>query len=418
MAELRLRERGLTMEQGISVERAVALIRAHTQPVMTEQIAATRAAGRVLAADVRAPIDQPPWPRSPLDGYAFRAADSAGASKAAPVRLRVIDTVYAGGWSDKTVQPGEAVRLMTGAPIPAGCDCVIRQEDTDYGAETVQIYLELGAHDNYCDPGEDFCAGSVIIPAGTRLSGNALGVLASAGLHREDVHLTVYRTVRCALICTGDELVPNAVRPLPPGKIYSSNEAVIVSRLRELGIEVTQVRGGFHDDPEALAAAIREAFSKADAVLTTGGVSVGAKDILHETLPLLGAERVFWQARLKPGSPLMFSLCGGKPLLSLSGNPFAASATFELFARPMLSRLTGTDDLLPRMAFAELETPFKKFGRGRRFVRAALRDGRVTLPQGHSSGQLCSSVGTNCLAEIPPADAPLPAGSMVRVWIL
>ena len=408
----------MTMETGISVERAIELIEQNTLPVGTERIEATRAHGRILAEDVCAPISQPPWPRSPLDGYALRAADSAGASKDAPRMLRVVDTIYAGGWSEVTVQPGECVRLMTGAPIPAGCDCVIRQEDTDLGAERVRIYKALSAWDNYCKIGDDFLKGDKLLPAGTKLNGNALGVLASAGLHRDDERLTVYKRVRCAVLCTGDELVPNAVRPLPPGKIYSSNEAVLSSRLSELGMELTVVRGEFTDDPAALAAAIREAAGTADVIFTTGGVSVGAKDILHETLPLLNADRVFWQVCLKPGSPMMFSIYNGKPLLSLSGNPFAASATFELFGRVLLSVRSGDASLRAQVVTAELDTTFEKFGRGRRFVRSVFRDGHVTIPQGHSSGQLASAVGTNCLAEIPPADAPLRAGSTVRVWLL
>ena len=225
------------METGISVERAIELIEQYTTTVGTERLAATRAHGRILAEDVCAPIDQPPWPRSPLDGYALRASDSTGASEAAPVTLRVVDTVYAGGWSDVTVGEGQAVRLMTGAPIPAGCDCVIRQEDTDLGADSVQIFKALRAWDNYVRAGGDFQRGDVLLPAGTKLSGNALGVLASAGLHRDDEALTVYRRVRVAVICTGDELVPNSVRPLPKGKIYSSNEAVLASRLTELGMD-------------------------------------------------------------------------------------------------------------------------------------------------------------------------------------
>ena len=405
----------MTMETGISVERAIELIEQNTLPVGTERIEATRAHGRILAEDVCAPISQPPWPRSPLDGYALRAADSAGASKDT---LRVVDTIYAGGWSEVTVQPGECVRLMTGAPIPVGCDCVIRQEDTDLGAERVKIYKALSAWDNYCKIGDDFLKGDKLLPAGTKLNGNALGVLASAGLHRDDERLTVYKRVRCAVLCTGDELVPNAVRPLPPGKIYSSNEAVLSSRLSELGMELTVVRGEFTDDPAALAAAIREAAGTADVIFTTGGVSVGAKDILHETLPRLNADRVFWQVRLKPGSPMMFSIYDGKPLLSLSGNPFAASATFELFGRVLLSVRSGDASLRAQVVTAELDTTFEKFGRGRRFVRSVFRDGHVTIPQGHSSGQLASAVGTNCLAEIPPADAPLRAGSTVRVWLL
>lgn len=406
------------MEQSISVERAVELINMNSKPVGIETIPASQAAGRVLAEDIAAPMDQPPWPRSPLDGYALRAADSAGASVTTPVSLRVVDTIYAGGWSEVTVGPGEAVRLMTGAPIPAGCDCVIRQENTDEGTDTVRIFLELRPWENYCYAGEDFRTGEVILPAGTRLTGSALGILASAGLYRDDAELRVYRTVRCALLCTGDELASNSVRPLPQGMIYSSNGALLASRLQQLGIELTLCRGAISDDAAALADAIRAAAQDADVIITTGGVSVGAKDILHETLPLLGADRIFWQVRLKPGSPLMFSLYEGKPILSLSGNPFAAGATFELFARPMLAKMAGTEDLLPLVFPAVLGTPFKKHGRGRRFVRAHFRNGRVMLPIGHSSGQLASSVGTNCLAELPPGDRPFVEGDTVRVYLL
>ena len=406
------------METGISVERAIELIEQNTPVIETERISATRAHGRILAADVCAPIDQPPWPRSPLDGYALRAEDSTGATREHPVSLQVIDTIYAGGWSEKTIGPGECVRLMTGAPIPAGCDCVIRQEDTDLGTEQVKICLPLRAWDNYVPKGGDFRQGDVLLPAGTKLTGNALGVLASAGLHREDALLTAYRRVRCAVICTGDELVANTVRPLPPGKIYSSNEAVLASRLTELGMELATLCGAFTDDPAALAERIRAAAEDADVIITTGGVSVGAKDILHETLPLLGADRVFWQARLKPGSPLMFSRFDGKPLLSLSGNPFAASATFELFGRALLAKRSGDASVRPQVVTGTLDTGFAKYGRGRRFVRAFFRNGHVSIPQGHSSGQLASSVGTNCLAEIPPADAPIEAGATVRVWLL
>ena len=153
-------------------------------------------------------------------------------------------------------------------------------------------------------------------------------------------------------------------------------------------------------------------------MLTTGGVSVGKRDILHETLPLLGAERVFWRVALKPGSPLMLSLYHGTPILSLSGNPFAASATFELFARPLLAALAGSEELLPLNCRGILDSPFPKGGKMRRFVRGVFRDGHVALPEGHSSGQLASAVGTNCLAELPADAGSLPAGSAVTVWLL
>ena len=406
------------METGISVERAIELIEQYTAPVETCLLRATKAQGRILSQDIHSPMNQPPWPRSPLDGYAFRAADSAGASEQSPVSLTVVETLYAGSWTERIIQPGEAVRLMTGAPIPQGCDCVIRQEDTDCGTETVCIHQELKPFDNYVPAGGDFRAGDLLLPAGTRLNGNALGLLAAAGLYREEIMLPVYRRVRCALICTGDELVSNDTRPLPPGKIYSSNAAVISSRLHDLGVEVTTLLPNFSDSADALADAIYEAAETADVIITTGGVSVGAKDILHKTLPLLFADQVFWKVRLKPGSPLMFSLYRERPFLCLSGNPFAASATFELFARPMLAKRSGCADLKMCSAEAVLAEPFTKTCKGRRFVRAHLQDGRVMIPKGHSSGQLASAVGANCLAEIPPCSEPLAAESRVKVWLL
>ena len=157
---------------------------------------------------------------------------------------------------------------------------------------------------------------------------------------------------------------------------------------------------------------------KAHNVITTGGVSVGDKDIFHQALPLAGAERLFWRVKLKPGTPLMFSLLEGRPVLSLSGNPFAAAATFELLARPLLAALAGQRDWQPLTLTAPLATPFSKASGGRRFVRGIYRDGAVTLPEGHSSGQLRSQVGCNCLVDIPAGSSPLAAGTMVKVVLL
>lgn len=407
----------MTVEKDISVERALELLR-ETRPIGTERISAAAARGRVLAEDVKAAIDQPPWPRSPLDGYALRDEDSAGATRATPVMLRVVDTVYAGGWSQVTVGPGEAVRIMTGAPIPDGCNCVLRQEDTDCGGDTVAIYASVAPWANYCRAGEDFCRGDTILRAGTRITGNAAGVLASSGLERDDIMLTIYRRVRAAVLCTGDELVPASQAPLPPGKIYSSNEAVLATRLEALGAEVTLLRAQFGDDAAALADALREAAGRVDVIFTTGGVSEGARDILHDALELAGAERVFWRVRLKPGSPLIFSRLRETPVLSLSGNPFAASATFELFARPLLQRLAGAEDLEMMTFPAVLDAGFKKRGPAPRYLRGVVKNGHVTLPEGHSSGQLASAAAANCLVEIPPSLEPLPPGGTVTVHLI
>ena len=466
-------------------------------------------------------MDQPPWPRAAMDGYAVRAAETAGASADRPVRFLVKDRICAGGTPSVKIGKGEAARIMTGAPVPPECDCVVRQEDTvrgeagelqedtargertyaGKGARTgaemnsgigdVLVLKEMKSWENYCFAGDDFRKGSVILPAGTRIDGNAVGILASAGLWKEGTELTVYRKVRCALICTGDELVPAAwpeggaaergtagcstaddgmnaggtaengsraadwgpadrnVPQLPPGKIYSSNGPALFCRLQDLGAEVTLYRETFPDSAEALADTFREAAGpgscgssgagvrglsgagqeeaqkaaqkvaqKADLIITVGGVSVGEKDILHETLARPEAEILFRGVRLKPGAPMIYSRYCGVPVLSLSGNPFAAAATFELFARPFIARLSGNESLWPQRLRGVLRTPFGKTGKVPRFVRALFRDGEVFLPEGHSSGLLSSAAGTNCLAVIPAGAGSLPAGSEVEVRLL
>lgn len=432
------------MEEKISLERAVELIEASIAPLPAERVPVLSAHGRVLAEDITAPIDQPPFPRSPLDGYALRSADTSGAGPDRPIFLDVTETLYAGGWTERTVGKGEAVRIMTGAPIPRGCDCVVRQEETEWdGAEKtncdrapgiscdrvpgtscrrtpdrVALFAKLHPWENYCFQGEDYKTGEVLLPAGTCLDAAGMGVLASAGLCRRDFAVAVRRTPRIALLCTGDELVSGETVPLPPGKIYSSNAVYIKTRLQELGMEVVTAAEQWSDDPKTAAGAVRELAKQADAVITTGGVSVGAKDIFHQVLPLLGADRLFWRVLIKPGTPLMYSLYRGTPILSLSGNPFAAAATFELLGRRLLAALSGNPGLLPVKTQGRLLADFPKKSGVRRFLRGYLKDGTVELPDGHSSGQIRSLAGTNCLAEIEEGRGPVSAGETVTVHIL
>ena len=401
------------MKTGITLEEALAIVREHTAPLPPEQGVGEELLGRVLAENIIAPMDQPPFDRSPLDGYALASADTQGADRDHPVQLEVVDTVYAGGWSQVTIRPGQCVRIMTGAPIPAGADCVIRQEDTDRGHPCVQIYQELRRHENYCFAGEDYQKGGVLLAAGTVLDAAALGVLAGAGLWERP--MAVYPRPRVLLAGTGDELVRPG-QPLKPGQIYNSNLPQLAARCRQLGLAADTV--WWPDDPQAVADGLTAGMRDFDCVITTGGVSVGDKDIFHQALPLAGAERLFWRVKLKPGTPLMFSLLRGRPVLSLSGNPFAAAATFELLARPVLAALAGQGDWQPLTLTAPLATPFSKASGGRRFVRGIYRDEAVTLPEGHSSGQLRSQVGCNCLVDIPAGSPPLAAGTMVKVVLL
>ena len=396
------------MVTGISLEEAVVQMTGPLSPLGTEILPLERTLSRTLAADVAAPLDQPPFDRSPLDGYALRSADLAGADRDHPAVLEVVDTVYAGDEARIPVGPGQAVRLMTGAMLPPGCDCVVPQEDTDRG-DPVSVFVSLKPFQNYVYQGEDYRKGTLLLEKGTRLDAAALGVLAGAGI----TEVEVYRRPRVGLLTTGDEVVSPGT-PLPAGKIYGSNQMLLAARLAELGVETETAHQG--DDPAAVAEAMRELLEICDVLLTTGGVSVGDKDIFHQALPLLGAERIFWRVNLKPGTPAMYSVYEGKPILSLSGNPFAAFTTFELLARPLLAALSGEEG--PRWGEGVLDTPFPKASPRRRFIRGRYENGHITLPEGHSSGMLASLVGCNCLAELPAGSPPAEAGTRVRILLL
>ena len=396
------------MVTGISLEEAVVQMTGPLSPLGTEILPLERTLSRTLAADVAAPLDQPPFDRSPLDGYALRSADLTGANREHPAVLEVVDTVYAVDEARIPVGPGQAVRLMTGAMLPPGCDCVVPQEDTDRG-DPVSVFVSLKPFQNYVYQGEDYRKGALLLEKSTRLDAAALGVLAGAGLTEAEV----CRRPRVGLLTTGDEVVSPGTA-LPAGKIYGSNQMLLAARLAELGFETETAHRG--DDPAAVAEAMRELLEICDVLLTTGGVSVGDKDIFHQALPLLGAERIFWRVNLKPGTPAMYSVYEGKPILSLSGNPFAAFTTFELLARPLLAALSGEEG--PRWGEGVLDTPFPKASPRRRFIRGRYEHGHITLPEGHSSGMLASLVGCNCLAELPAGSPPAEAGTRVRILLL
>ena len=401
------------MRQRISLEEAHALLCTCVTPLGAVSVPAAAALGRTLARAVSAPLDQPPFDRSPLDGYALRAADTVSASRACPVSLEVVETLYAGDVPTRSLGPGQAARIMTGAMLPPGCDCVVGWEATDNGRERVALSAPLAPHANYCRRGEDYRAGECLLPAGTALDAAALGVLAGAGVET----VSVLRRPVVGLLTTGDEVVSPALHPLPPGKIYDANLALLSARLRELGI--SEVRAcALGDDAWAAARAMAEALDACDLLLTTGGVSVGDRDILHQALPLLGAEEVFWRVNLKPGSPARFSLWRGKPILSLSGNPFAAAATFELLARPLLAALSGEERWTLRRRTAVAEGTFPKSSPVRRFLRGVYREGAVALTGKNDSGMLSSRVGCNCLVDLPAGSGPVEDDQRVQLFLL
>ena len=398
----------------LQIEEAQAMLTEQVRKIeQTERVPLADALGRVLAEDVTAERDQPPFPRSPLDGYAVRAADVAGASKENPAVLHVIGRIYAGYVFDGIVGEGQAVRLMTGAPIPEGADAIIRQEDTFAENDTVQIYVSSEPYQNYCFQGEDYKAGTVLLPKDSRLDAGKITVLSSLG----KTEAVVYRKPSVAVISTGDEvLVPG--QSWSPGKIYDSNRAYICARLTEAG-NPPVISMHAADEARKVADEIRKAAQQADFVITTGGVSVGEKDILHDVVKLLDAEQLFWKVRIKPGSPTLAFICEGTLVLCLSGNPFGAIANFELLARPVLAALTGQKDWLLPVENAVLQNDFRKPAGARRFLRGCLENGKVYINgKMQSSGAIASMVKCNCLVEIRPDMAGAMAGETVQVYRL
>ena len=397
----------------LELEHAVEVLLSYVKTPQTERVPLMEAAGRTAAEDVYAAISNPPFDRSPLDGYTFAAACVAGATAERPVRLRVVGEECAGEFYAGTVGAGETVRIMTGGAIPAGCDCVIRQEDVREDGDVILVPFPLRAHENYCDAGEDVRAGTHIIRKGQTLRAADLAVLASQG-HTE---AAVYRRPRVAVASTGDELLPPG-EALRPGKIYNSNLFLIAARLKELGLDPV-VLGILPDDVEEAAREIAAHAEGIDLFLTTGGVSVGKKDIMHGVVPAMGAERIFWRVNMKPGAPAIAYTRGDMLGIALSGNPFAAYATFELLARPVLARMRGCDEVQLRRTRAKLADAFPKECLGRRFLRARMGDdGLVYLPDQHESGTLYSAAGCDAFVDVPEGTPPLAVGTTVDVVLL
>ncbi len=403
------------MKQGVELEEAIDLMAEHVVPLSAVKVSLQEARGCMLSEDVTAPFHQPPFHRSPLDGYAVYSGDIAGADREHPVYLDVIDTVYAGDCALKPIHSGQAVRVMTGSMLPEGCDCVVRQEDTNRARDCVSVYRQVNAFENFRFCGEEYKQGDVLLPKDTMLDAAALSVLAGAGITDG---IPVYRKPSVAVITTGSEIVSPYRETLPEGKVYSINDTYLVNRLQELGIR-NAVSVYNEDDAELVANCLEVLLEDYDLVITTGAVSVGERDMMHDALPMAEAEQIFWRVLLKPGTPVMFSMKNGKPVLSLSGNPFAAAATFELLARPLLAILSGNPCFFTARAEGILANAFSKASPGRRFIRAQYKnDGMVHIPDSHASGIMASFTGCNCLIDIPAGSPALMAGTRVKVILL
>ena len=365
------------------------------------------ALGRVLAEPISALIDVPNHTNSAMDGYAVRAADLVEPK----ARLREVGESFAGHPFDGKVGPGECVRIMTGAVLPDGADSVVMQERTERDGDVVTFAQACETGANVRAAGEDVARGQTVLAAGHRIGSADLGVLASVGA----AEIEVLRRARVAFFSTGDEIVPVG-EPLSPGKIHDSNRHTLFGLLSELGVEIHDL-GIVPDVPEALDEALQRA-AQFDAVLTTGGVSVGAADYVLEALEKAGSVG-FWQVAMKPGRPLAFGHLDKALFFGLPGNPVSAMVTFMQLVRPALVKLAGARPA-PMLAF-EVPTRLairKKAGR-REFQRGRLvsgDQGMVVEPFGHQgSGVLRSMSAANCLINLAPDQGNVEAGARVTV---
>lgn len=396
----------------ISLEQALNILMDHVTYGKTERKTLEDCLGLVLSEDVYALLDMPPFSRSAQDGYALCSKDSIGATGENPVKLKVTGKIYAGDHLDVQVRPGEAVRIMTGAMVPAGADCVLRQEDTDEGEDVVQIYKEVEPGCSICFKGEEYKKGHTLLHAGTKIDAAALAVASGNGI----MELPVYRRVKAAVVSSGSEVVEPGT-PLTPGKIYNTNTVYMKARLHQLGAQVMMSRT-VGDELEIMEEALKEAANQAELVITTGGVSVGQKDLTEEALLSIGAEILFHGIAIKPGMPTLAAEKDGVLFIGLSGNPFSAAIPFEMLTRMVLSEKMSDPSLKLRRETLTAVTGFSKNSRRRRFLRGKAEGKEVWLPDQQANGQMRSMVGCNCLIEIPAGSGPVKAGDKVEVlWL-
>lgn len=320
----------------ISAEDALASIHAHARVLGAEPVPLQRAADRVLAADVLAAVALPPFDNSAMDGFALRAADLEDAAPGSPVELSVLETVRAGGTGALEVGPGQAVRIMTGAPMPRGADSVVMVERTEEGADgKVRLAASTPARSHVRARGEDVAEGSLLLEKGALLRPYDIALLAAQGV----AEVPVVRLPRVAVLATGDELVDHLEAP-GPGRIPDSNGPALRAALSRWGLPAEDL-GIAPDEPSALRAALAAALDRADVLVATGGVSVGDFDFTKSVLAELGVREVFWKVAIKPGKPLFFGTLGQKLAFGLPGNPIAALVCLEEFVRPALETLQG-----------------------------------------------------------------------------
>ncbi|MBI2987063.1 MAG: molybdopterin molybdotransferase MoeA [Deltaproteobacteria bacterium] len=382
----------------ISVYEAIEVILNQISPLSGEEVPILQAAGRVLCEDVCSRRSVPPFSNSAMDGYAVRWQDVAEASPANPVTLRILESVPAGYVAKRRVVEGSAIKIMTGAPLPRGADTVVRVEHTESAGDDVRINRVDGSGSHIREAGEDIQKGQMILEKGKVLSPADIGLMASVGKSR----VRVYRRPTVGVISTGDELLEVGDRPRA-GKIVNSNSYTLAAAIRETGA-ISVALGIVRDKRKSLASVFKRAL-RYDAVITSGGISMGDYDLVKEALGDVGVEMQFWHVAQRPGHPMAFGRIGRKPVFGLPGNPVSSAVSFLLYARPALLKLMGHRNLFLPVIQATLEHEIKKSRGVKEFIRCRLR-----FEEGRSFASSTGAQGAGMLRSLSLAQGLIVAG--------
>lgn len=391
----------------ISLEEAIGILNNRVNNLEKEKVLLLDGLNRIIAEDIYSKIDNPPFHKSAMDGYALIAGDLQ--------KLKVIGKVYAGEVYSGTVTEGTAVKIMTGAPIPKGADAVIKQEDVTIDNDYIVLKRPVKKSENICKKGEDIAKGSLLIKKGKKLNYADIGILASSGIRK----IKVYKKPVVAFMSTGDEVI-DIDYDLNEGKIYNSNKYTILSRIEELGYKVKDIKH-IKDDFDKIGKYIEKVSKEVDLIITTGGASVGEKDLLKEAIDVARGEKLFWKINnIKPGSSVLCSKVNKSIVIGLSGNPTAALTTFELLAKTTLEKLSGVKEIKLNREKAILTQDMKKRSPKRRFLRGRVEvidcKQYVSITQIKSgNGILSSALNSNCIIEIEADSNEKHKGDLVNI---
>ncbi len=388
----------------IELREALQILEQTPQHPVSEVVPVAHALGRVLAEDVVSAIEMPPFDKAAMDGYAIHSQDPAA-------EWEVTGVVAAGAAPGARIEPGQAIRIMTGAPMPIGADQVVIREVSEERQGRVRFSSRDGEH-NVCLRGEDLRPGDRVLARGARLGPAASAAAAAVGRDT----LSVYRVPRVGVVVTGTEIVPPG-ETLQPGQIYDSNSASIQAQLRQMGIE-TVLSSRVTDDRDEIRAALRDALAELDLVILSGGVSMGDFDYVPGVLDSLGVRLHFTQVAIKPGKPTVFGSSTSGFVFGLPGNPVSTFVVFEVMVKPFIYRMMG-HSYHPRMITAPMaETWRRSKVRRTAFLPALLRNDRVSVPEYHGSAHVFALLEADCLLEVPAGVGEIRAEETVRVRLL